>query len=198
MKKIAFLLIVLPMLLADNGEAQNGRRRPVRNLSLHYLGIDKSPEGLELYRQEAKKFHRRAKGMGLEKVQATVTMQDPVTVDQALEILETYGLKPRFLYAFGDKNGQTVTYGYSFTSTHRERATAMARRNAMDRDFMGIVSIITAVPVAQLPALQNDSRIFLVDLVADENFTYNQGNGQYMHHLAWDLHENKKKALKGR
>lgn len=59
---------------------------------------------------------------------------------------------------------------------------------------MGVVSIITVAPVARLAALQSDPRIFLVDLVADENFTYNQGNGQYMHHLAWDLYDNRKKA----
>lgn len=181
MKKTALLLLLtVPVLSAANGEAQNGRQRIVRNLNLHYLGIDKTPEGLDLYRQDSMKFHRRAKRMGLERVQATITLKEPTSVDEALDIIAAYNLTPRLLYAFGDRNGQIHTYGYSFTSTHRERATQIARRDAQDRNFMGVVSIITVAPVARLAALQSDPRIFLVDLVADENFTYNQGNGQYM------------------
>lgn len=194
MKRVVILLALISVFSSTTSEAQKGRQRIVRNLNMHYLSIDKSPEGLELYKKDAMKFHRRAKRAGLERVQATITLRSAASIDQALEIVEKYKLAPRFIYAFSDKNGQVSTFGYAFSSAQRERATLMVRRDALDRNFMGIVSIITVAPVAQLEALQNDPRIFLVDLVADENFTYNQGNGQYMHHLAWDLYENEKKA----
>lgn len=196
MKNITAMVVLCLIAFSAAAQAQNNDGPFVHNLNRRYLDIDKSPEGLDEYKRFGMRLHRRAKALGLERVAATVTFKNAVSIDDALAIIKDYELKPRYLYAFSDKNDQVITHGFSFTSTRRERATAIVREQALDRDFLGMVSVVTIVPVAKLVALQDDPRVFLVDIVADENFTYNQGNGQYMHHLAWDLYQNKKKALR--
>jgi hypothetical protein len=151
---------------------------------------------LEKYKGKSLKMHRQARNMGLERVHATITLEEPLTLDEALAVMEQHGIKPRLLYAFSDKDDNVFTRGFAFGSRHREAATALARKVAEEEGFVGMVSIIAMVPVAKIQDLQNDPRVFLVDLSADENFTTNNGNKQYMHHLGWDIYQNKKKARK--
>lgn len=160
----------------------------------------RSPQDLESYKAAALKLHAEATRRGLRRVLSTITLSEPVPTEQTLELIDTYRLDPSFVYSFADAGDGTVATRAApvDSGTLQERLRSFERPSPRGERFLGVVSMVAMVPVDQVGALQRDKRVFLVDLQADENFTpENRGNREYVHHLAWEIYQNKRDTARG-
>lgn len=157
-----------------------------------YPQIDKSPAGLDAYKQSAITLHDAARKSKVDQFHSTITLAEPQPIEDVLRLMESHQITPRLVYAFAEgKDGKTVTLATRMGG--RVDVEEMLPMMATDSDarLLGVASIIGSVPTQRLGLLQEDPRVFLVDISADEHFVKNPGNKEYAHHLAWDLlHQN--------
>jgi hypothetical protein len=153
----------------------------------------RSPQEIDQYKRVALELHQDAIQRGLVKLHSTITLSELMPTEQVLDLIQTFSLKPSLLYAFYEgPDGGIVTGAVSVEpETLLRRVSSIARPSPRGEEFLGIVSVVAAVPASELERLQNDRRVFLVDLRADESFAReNLGNREHAHHLAWDLYQN--------
>lgn len=163
------------------------QREPQLDLNDAYLQMDRSPEGLAHYKFLILKRFKEIEAKGVKSVHTTITLQEPISALSAEQLVEEFGLKPTFIYAFAySKAGELITIGGQFKGgLHRGLQDVVENEDA---DLLGVVSMVASVHTTQLASLQNDHRVFLADISADQNLVHNPGNRDYMHHFAWDLY----------
>ncbi len=197
-----FLVITVLGALAAGPEGCGGKDRSgqavtaaVTEEAARSNSTGRSPQELEDYRRAALVFHEKAKQRGLKNVHSTVTLAEPLSVEDAVALIETNRLHPRLLYSFSEgDDGQILTQAVSVDERGLDQNLAsITRPTKRGGRLLGIVSMVAAVPVERLNALQGDPRVYLVDIQADEHFApENRGNRKYVHHLAWDLYQVRK------
>lgn len=154
----------------------------------------RTPQELHKYKISALELHQEAVRCGLVELHSTITLNEPISIEQGLDLVQIYSLKPSLLYTFAESpDGSIVTGAASVESeTLHQRVESFLRRGPRGEKFLGIVSIVATVPTSELERLQNDRRVFLVDLQADESFAHdNRGRHEHAHHLAWELFHNR-------
>lgn len=155
---------------------------------LLFAEVDRSPEGLERYKQSMLELQEGFQGKGKRSVHVTITLQEPIPADSALEFLERHDIRPVFTYAFArSKSGELVIVGDQLQNSLGEGLRRVAEDEGAE--LLGVVSFVAEVWADRLASVQGDDRVFLVDVSADQSLAENPGNCGYMHHFAWELYQ---------
>jgi ACT domain-containing protein len=163
-------------------------------LNGQYMAIEKSPQGLNDYKQKVIKVQRRGEKAGIKTFFSTISLNSPVSAREALDITHTYNLKTKLIYVFAESlDERTITIGLRLEKVNSVEKLEQAFQK-IEKDEMsvvGVVSLIGVVPKNNLRKLQGDPRVFLVDVSADKQLSDNQNGKSYMHHLSWDIYHNR-------
>ncbi len=167
------------------------------NLNRYYSEMDKSELGLNEYKEKILYIHENIDKTNLKDFHCTITFTEAVELKEAFKLAKDYKIKPKLIYAFAEsnENDEIITIGCYFKGKNPQETITSTlehfKKNKKNK-FLGVVSLIGTVSKEKIKKLQNNSKIFLVDISADEKLTINPGNKKYMHHFSWNIYHNKK------
>jgi hypothetical protein len=132
----------------------------------------------------------------LDDVLTTVTFNDPVGSRDVVEFISAYDVTPELIYVYGEEAGRDgyVTGGIYFEGGEDIRKIA-EMVNEAEQDikesgvtFIGVLSVIGEVSSRSVGTLQNDRKVYLADVSADEYFGRNVAGDDYVQHVGYELY----------
>lgn len=121
---------------------------------------------------------------------STISFAAPQDIGAVREMLDGYGIKPRLILSHSrSADGKTATMAVRVKPGAIEDALHAADPSPeKDLVFQGIVSIIGSVPNRHVASLQQDSRVYLVDITGDSQVTDHKACDGYVQHVTWQLY----------
>lgn len=120
----------------------------------------------------------------------TISFSAPQGIGAVGEMLDRYGIKPRLIFSHSQSiDGKTATMVVRVKPGATQDALDAADPNQeKGLVFQGIVSIVGLVPNSHVASLQQDSRVYLVDITGDKQVTDSKACDGYVQHVAWQLY----------
>lgn len=158
-------------------------------------------ESLGDYRANAIKLQKNLSKIKTKDVRTTVTFNEPLQTNDAVELIEKYEVKPDLIYLYGEENGQDgyvttgvfIKDGYSAEKIKEALVEATNELGQNNARPIGILSVVGSVPHEEVVSVQNEPKVYLADISADSGFGENQTGRDYVQHLGYDLYELKRK-----
>jgi hypothetical protein len=120
----------------------------------------------------------------------TISFSAPQHIGAVREMLDEYGIKPRLIFSHSrNADGKTATMAVRVKPNAIEDALRAADPSPKkDFIFQGVVSLVGLVPNRQVASLQQDSRVYLVDITGDKQVTDGLACDGYVQHVTWQLY----------
>ena len=120
----------------------------------------------------------------------TISFSAPQDIGTVREMLDWYGIKPRLIFSHSrSAEGKTATMAVRVKPGATEDALRAADPSPeKDLAFQGVVSIVGLVPNRHVASLQQDSRVYLVDITGDSQVTDHKACDGYVQHVTWQLY----------
>ena len=175
------------VMASPNGQVDVGHPPSVgEDLNARYVKLDRSPAGLAAYAAGVRRLQEELAARDLSVVHSTITLSAPQNAASVADLLDTWRVEPRLIYALAlGEDGNVVTIAGRLRRGLQQIPEVAAMENL---EFLGIVAVIGAVPTDGVASLQDDDRVFLVDVSADEHLADNPENKDYMQHFGLDLY----------
>lgn len=169
-------------------------QKPLLNSEGIHKNLDKTKFGILNYKQKNQDKLRKLSNSlpPEEEVFVTVTLAKPLNENQAIELINNYGLEPRLAIARAkEENGMRVTIASVVSAQEGliNKETLVTSMSQNSSRFKGIIEIIGEVPNNKIQALSSDKFVFLVDPSADKYFASTR-KGDYIPGFFWYLEDN--------
>ncbi|MBP9698158.1 MAG: hypothetical protein KBD65_03130 [Candidatus Moranbacteria bacterium] len=121
---------------------------------------------------------------------STISFAAPQDIGNVREMLKWYEIKPRLILSHSKgANGKTATLAVRVSKSAIENALQAADPSRQEElAFQGIVSIVGLVPSRHIVSLQQDPRVYLVDITGDPEVTDSTACDGYVQHVTWQLY----------